>query len=967
MRLRHILMTCAALSIVPAVANGEPTPAASPTAASNHSMSPAELASVRKSVRRMIDQIDLSYEQFTLPNGLRVLVHTDRSAPIVHVGMWYDVGSKHEPAGRSGFAHLFEHLMFNGSENVPGDYLPKLLEVGAEVNGSTSQDRTNYYETVPTPALDRALFMESDRMGHLLGALSQSSLDEQRGVVQNEKRQGANAPTSVIGDMAREALYPKTHPYGHSVIGSMKDLNAANLDDVRAFFGAHYGPNNATLILAGDVDLATAQKMVTKYFADIPAGRRNVRPAAGPVMLPRTISQTATAPITAPIIVREWPVPGADNKDALVLDGVSEMMAGNDERPLPRRLVRELKLFTSINARNSTNAQAGEFHIGGQVRPGVDPKAAAAALDREIEQFLKQGTTEDALTQWVARYSYGQVRGLESVAARGSQLGENAMTHGDPLATKTNLRFYADLTPATVMAGARRWLDRPRWELTVTPGPRMTAADDAGMDGTPTPAAAVPTAVPSPVVEATSAAATTGRRGPLPAVGEATALDFPAIEHARLSNGITVLYARFGSVPFTSVNLEVPGGRLHEPADRAYAMSTMYDLLSKGFGTLDERQIKERKELLGLWLTTGASNERSVVALDAPDANLAPGLRMMQQMLTTPTFPADKVEDTKREKLDQLASMRLAPPVLIGQELLPLLDANSPYNRGSMYDDPAVIRGLDRDAVVAAYRRWVRPEGAKLTIVSDRPLAELMPLLNETIGSWKVGGQTAPLPPIPWQPQPGKPQIVLIDLPGAVQATIQGGQIVPTDDKAPNEALNIASNVLGSGFTSRLNMNLREDKHWTYGASANFDLRPYSSQYLFQATVQQDKTGAAIAEVMKDVGRTLSDEPISQIEFERAKAAMLGNAQTQYATRYGVHGALDDVSLRNRPDNYPGQFSARIRAVTLPAAMTALRSQLNPAKWVWVITGNAALIRPQLNMLGLPVRVIKAQDVLPPL
>ncbi|HET9510538.1 MAG TPA: pitrilysin family protein [Sphingomonas sp.] len=978
MRLRHVLLTCAVLPFATVATQAASLqtaaarrPEATPTAAPKRStLTPAEMAATRASVLRMVDQVDMSYQQFTLSNGLRVMVRTDRRAPVVNVGMWYDVGSKHEPEGRSGFAHLFEHLMFNGSENVPGDYLPYLMRVGAAVNGSTSRDRTNYYQVVPTQALDRALFMESDRMGHLLGALDQASLDEQRGVVQNEKRNGSNQPTAVINDMQRAALFPKTHPYGHSIIGSMKDLNAADLEDVRRFFKAHYGPNNALLILAGDIDLSTAKRLVTKYFGGIPSGPRNVRPDARPVMLAKTLQQTATAPITSPIIVRAWPVPGADSKESWELDGVAEAMGGTPESPLQRRLVRDEKLFQNIKVGNGSAAQAGEFEIYAQVRPGVDAKVAAAALDREIALFLQQGPSDDLLTRWVARYGYRFAKQMSLVDPLASSMGENAMVDGNPLLARDSMRFYATLTPAMAKAAARKWLSRPRWELTVVPGPRIVPEDDAGIDGSAasaTPAVAPAAGPAAPAAAPTPATPKTGNRGPIPDVGPPSDPTFPAVERVTLANGIPVLFARAPSSPYTLLSMSIDGGQLNEPADQTGTMAIMYPLMAKGFGGMDEDRIREILDLTGITLRAGASAENSSVTLETPDVNLERGLGLLQQMVTTPSFPTDIVERRKREALDQRASTRLSPGVLMRQEMMPLVDAGSPYLRNELYGDGKVLRGLDRAKILASYQRWVRPEHAKIALVSDKPLAELLPLLNRTIGSWRATGTAQPIEPVAYVPKPGTPQIVLIDLPGAVQASIAGGQRVTTTDRDPDEALDLASKVLGADFTSRINMNLRENKHWTYGTYGSFSQRPYSSGYSVQATVQQDKAGPAIAELIKEVRGITGDRPITDGEFDVAKSAMLGKLPTEYSENYGILGGLIGIQKYGRPDSYPGQVGARVRAVSRSDAEAALKAQIDPAKWVWTIIGNAAIIRPQLDALGLPVRVVKAADVLPPL
>jgi zinc protease len=373
-------------------------------------------------VAALVKAVDIPYQQFTLKNGLRVVVHTDRKAPVVAVSVWYDVGSKHEPQGSTGFAHLFEHLMFNGSENAPGDFFAPLKQVGAtDFNGTTYFDRTNYFETVPTAALERALFLESDRMGYLLGAITQGVLDEQRGVVQNEKRQGDNRPYGLMGYAVTEGLFPATHPYGHDTIGSMADLDAASLDTVKNWFSGHYGPNNAVLVLAGDIDAATARPLVEKYFGAIKPGPKSVLPAAPVVTLPAAKTVTLKDRVAATMISRNWTVPGLNDKDSASLEVAAGVLGGLDSSRLTNVLIRQEKLFTSVNADNSAFAQVGMFAVEGLVRPGVDPTVAAKRLDEVVAEFLRTGPTQDEVSRFVTTRVAGRVRGLEAVGGFGGK------------------------------------------------------------------------------------------------------------------------------------------------------------------------------------------------------------------------------------------------------------------------------------------------------------------------------------------------------------------------------------------------------------------------------------------------------------------------------------------------------------------------------------------------------------------
>ncbi|WP_230482054.1 M16 family metallopeptidase [Sphingomonas sp. Leaf21] len=489
MTLRMFLLAGAAMALAPGLATAKdlsPPPPADGPASSNA----AELA-------RLVHDFVIPFQTFTLPNGLKVIVLTDRRVPMVYTSITYDVGSTFEPAGRSGFAHLFEHLMFNGSENVPGDYFEHLRDAGLiGINGGTSYDFTNYYEAVPTGSLDRVLFMESDRMGHLLGAVTQAVLDEQRGVVQNEKRNGDNNPGSILGYSRRAAIYPASHPYGHSIIGSMKDLNAASLADVHQWFKDYYGPNNATLLLAGDIDVATARAKAIRYFGDIPRSRENALPVSPVPVLKAPIIQSLTGPVATAAIARTWPVPGASDPANFALDAASSLMTGIDSAPLTDQLVRKEKLFNYLGATNATYRGVGEFTMYGSVRKGVDPDLAARALDAAIAAFLASTPSAEALERWKATRIIPAIRNNELVEARGGLLMQANTVLGSPGHYKDDLNAYVALTPAQVMATAREWLNRPGYRATLRPGPRMIAPGDESVAGTGTPDAPKAAIVP---------------------------------------------------------------------------------------------------------------------------------------------------------------------------------------------------------------------------------------------------------------------------------------------------------------------------------------------------------------------------------------------------------------------------------------------------------------------------------------
>ncbi|MCC7250016.1 MAG: insulinase family protein, partial [Lysobacter sp.] len=431
--------------------------------------------------------VDIPHQQFTLPNGLRVIVHTDRKAPIVAVNIWYHVGSKDEPKGRSGFAHLFEHLMFNGSENHPNEFFEPFELVGAtDQNGTTNQDRTNYFQNVPTTALDMALWMESDRMGHLLGAIDQKTLDEQRGVVQNEKRQGENQPYGQVWTLLGKAMYPESHPYHHTTIGSMADLNAASLDDVKNWFRTWYGPNNAVLVLAGDIDLPTAKEKVAKYFGHIPASPTMAQPKIDVAPLKADSRSAMNDKVPQARVYRVWNVAQTGTADADRLQVLSQIFGGSRSSRLDQRLLFKDRLVDNISAATYTSQLGSNFLINATVKKGVDPAKVEAAIDEELKKLLRDGPTQAELNQARTAIKAGFVRGIERIGGFGGKadvLAECAVYTRDPACFRASLKTVDTATVAQIKTSGNTWLGAGKGShtLVVTPGERTPLPEDAAV------------------------------------------------------------------------------------------------------------------------------------------------------------------------------------------------------------------------------------------------------------------------------------------------------------------------------------------------------------------------------------------------------------------------------------------------------------------------------------------------------
>jgi zinc protease len=899
-------------------------------------------------VADLVSEVNIPWKRFTLDNGLTVIVHTDRKAPVVALSVWYNVGSKDEPAGSTGFAHLFEHLMFGGSENAPGSYLGRMRNLGpSNLNGTTWFDRTNYFETVPTPALEQALFLESDRMGYLLGALGQDTLDLQRGVVQNEKRQGDNQPYGLFEYAQLEALFPEGHPYRHSTIGSMADLDAASLETVRNWFRENYGPNNAIVVLSGDIDEATARPLVQRYFGAIPRGPVN-SPAEAPV-------PTLAAPVVATMhdrvantrLTRSWAVPGLLSDDDVPLSVAASVLGGLASSRLDNQLVRGDQVAVSASASLQDFHRIGIFDISVDVKPGQDAAEVGRKLDALIADFIARGPTDEEVARVATRYVSGRIQSLEQVNGKANVLAEGQLYSGDPDHYKKELAQYASVTPAQVTAAMQRWLTRPVFDMTIAPGEREPYAEAAADKPAPIPAAEIQRVA----------------RDPIPAIGQVPDLVFPAVERATLSNGIKVVYAHVDTVPVTRVAVEFDAGYAADRPDRLGAQAMMLDLLDEGTTTRDANQLAQEEERLGASINVGASMDRTSADLSTVTANLTPGLTLLADVVRNPAFAPSEIERIRASRLSGLASEKTNPNAIAARALPPLIyGPDSPYGRSfTGSGDEATITALTRADLVATHDTWMRPDNATVFVVSDLPLAEVTPQLQAAFGDWrapstpkgtKTFGDSVPAP---------TSRIVLIDRPQSPQSLIYGGAVLPLSGTDDLLTLNAANSTLGSDFLSRINSDLRETKGWSYGVRGNVNALEHRVPYIVNAPVQANRTGESVAALIAQYNRFLQTDGVTPQELERTLNGNTRQLAGSYETSGQILGALRSNALYGRPDDYQATLASRTRALTAAQMDAAARQVIHPDQFVWVVVGDASVVKPQLDALGLPVEVRSAQ------
>jgi zinc protease len=933
-------------------------------------------------VRALVERVNIPFETFTLANGLRVVVHEDRKAPIVAVSIWYNVGSKDEPAGRTGFAHLFEHIMFNGSENAPGEYFEYTRRMGAtDLNGTTWFDRTNYFQTVPRPALEQALYLESDRMGHLLGAVTQENLTNQIGVVQNEKRQGDNQPFGMVEYAQLEGLFPEGHPYRHSTIGSMADLSAATMDTVRSWFRENYGPNNAVLVLAGDINAREARPLVERYFGDIARGPVNTPAAADVPTLPARVDRQMHDRVANVRLHRNWAVPGLTAEDQVPLQVAAAVLGGLASSRLDNQLVRGEQSAVRVAAFLQPFQRVSLFEINVDVKPGQDADAVSRRLDEIVADFVRTGPTEDEVRRAVMRALSARVQGLEQVGGFGGKavaLAEGMLYADDPNFYRTRLEQLARVTPRQVHQVLQRWLSRPVLAIRVDPGEREAYEEAPGVTGAraganvnapsqrpryympPQPGDQPLAPVAFDQEQPAGGAAAARTRAPMPTPGPVPALDFPNVERARLSNGIQVVYARRNAVPVTRVAVEFNAGIAADPADRLGTQAMMLNMLEEGTTSLNSTQLAEAQERLGATVGTGTSLDRTAVQLTAMTPALGASLDLLADVIRNPAFDPREVERVRQQQLAGIAA-EMTQPQAPAQRVLPglLYGPGHPYGKPfTGTGDPAVVRSLTRDELIRFHQTWIRPDNATIFAVGDLPLAQLVPQLEARFGNWRAPavarGTKAFNVPIPAP----RSRIVLIDRPQSPQSFILAGQVIPAEGTQDLLNFTASNQALGGDFLARINMELRERRGWSYGARGNPNLLEHQVPYIIQAPVQADRTGESIAATIEMVRTFLTSQGVQANELQRIIAGSTGTLPGQFETSPAVLGALRSNALYGRPDDYWETIADRYRGMTAQTLDTTARRYINPDNFVWVVVGDAARVRPQLERLGMPIETM---------
>lgn len=870
---------------------------------------------------------DIPFKKFVLNNGLTLIVHEDHKAPIIAFNVWYHVGSKNEKPGKTGFAHLFEHLMFNGSEHFNDDYFKLMDQIGAtDLNGTTNNDRTNYFENFPVAALDKVLWIESDRMGYLQKAIDTARLNEQRGVVQNEKRQGENQPYAVAEELTVKSTYPAGHPYSWSVIGSMEDLNAASLDDVKEWFKTYYGPNNAVICIAGDIKAADALEKIKKYFGNIPASPPIAKHAAWTAKMSGNHYQLAQDRVPQARIQKTWNVPSWGSAELTYLNMLLDILTNGKTSRLYKRLVYDEQLASNVFAYTQENEIGAQFNIFADAKPGVGLNKINEVINDELKKLLATGVTTVELERAKTRAFTGFIKGIERIGGFGGKsdiLIQNEVYGGSPDYFKKVYKRIADATPANIKDVAAAWLTDGEYRLDILPYGNFSA-DSSSLD-----------------------------RAVQPAMGAPAVVKFPEVKEFTLSNGLKVSLVERKSVPVVNMSLMMDAGYAADQFGLPGLASLTGKMLTEGTKTKTSLQISDLQADLGAGVGSRSDLDNTYLTLNAITTNFDASLSLFTDVLLNPSFPQKDFERVKKEQLLSIKQEQ-AVPVLMGLRILPKLL----YGKGHAYSNPFTGSGTEesvgkimRDDLVKFYQSWFVPNNATLAVVGDITADELKTKLEKSFAGWKA--KAVQQKNISEVGLPAQPVVYIIDKPGALQSIIFAAEISPSAKDPDYEPIQMMNKILGGEFTSRINMNLREDKHWSYGSySVNIDAKGPSFFTGF-APVQTDKTKESVMELQKELTQYVTDKPATETEFNKVRGNSILQLPGTWETNAAVLGSLQDAVKYNRGIPYLNNYAAMLQNLQLANIQAAAKKVIKLNSLTWVIVGDRSKIEKGIQELNL--------------
>jgi zinc protease len=871
-------------------------------------------------------QLKINFEKYTLPNGLQVILHVDKKLPVVHVNEWFHVGSKNEKAGRTGFAHLFEHLMFQGSQNAVGEYFSFVEKLGAsDANGTTNNDRTNYFATVPSGNLEALLWVESDRLATLADAMTKEKLDNQRDVVKNERRQSLeNVPYGRAFKLLDENIFPAGHPYSWQVIGSHEDLTAASLEDVKDFFRTYYTPNNLSLVIAGDFDPAEAKRLVEKYFGNIPAGPPLDRPQWWIPKLDGEKIVEAYDRVPQERTYMAWPTPPIFRAGDAELDLTGSILSDGLSSRLSKILVYDKQLCTDVAAFQVSREISGMFVVMATARPGVPLAQVESIIAEEIARLAKTPPTAEELARAKAKWEFQFVTGLERIGGFGGKsdrLNQYNTFWGDPGRFEEDLARYRNATAEGVRETVARWININN-RLLVHFHPETSGRESqSALD-----------------------------RTKQPAPGTDKLFEAPEVKSAKLENGMDVFVVERHEIPKVSVALATRAGSVTDPAGKEGTANLTAETLDRGTKTRKALEIEDDLGDLGTAFSGFAGREYSTASIEVIKRNLTQALPIFADVVRNPVFPDTEVDRERKLLLDTLAQQERDANAL-ARRIRPMLTygADHPYGR-PFYGLPRTVQQITRADLARFYETYWKPGGSALIFVGDITLAEATELARQHFGSWTGGAPPAVTIPEPRPMNPGK--IILVDRQDAAQTVILAINAGPPRRTDDYFALRLADTVWGGVFGSRLNLNLREDKGYSYGVFSSQVFLSKAGVWWASGGVQTNKTKESLVEFIKELKMLAGQKPISETELADARLNRLRSYALQFETMGSIAGQIADLWAVGLPMSELRREPIETEKATLTAVNAAAQKYAIPERATLLLIGDLSKIEAGIRELN---------------
>jgi len=899
--------------------------------------------------------LSIPFEKYTLPNGLTVVLNVDKSDPIAALAVYYHVGSSREVPGKTGFAHLFEHMMFQKSENVAEDQFFKNIQgAGGTLNGSTSQDRTNYFEVVPKNALELAMWMESDRMGYLENTVTKAALVNQQNVVQNEKRESVdNAPYGFNQGLIGKNLYPKGHPYSWTVIGEMEDLTSATVEDVRAFHKKFYAPNNATLVISGDINKDEVKALVQKYFGEIPSGTSIEKRGPMPVAIASTVKLCHEDNFAkAPQLTMVFPTVERYSKDSYALNFLGDLLAGTKKSPLYVVLVKDKKLTSRVMTRNGSQELAGSFMISVTANPEVNLTDVEKAIFEGFEKFEKDGFSDDDLTRIKAGYETRFYNSFASVQGKAFQFAEYTMNTGDPGYYKKELAAIKDVTMADVKAVFNKYIKGKNYiETSFVPKGQsdkiVEGSKNAGIieeDVTKAAEVKANTIAEEPIVK------TPNRfdRSAMPKIGPDPEVTIPSPWKASLSNGMKIWGIKHNELPLVQYSVVIDGGHMLDKVEKAGVANLVAAMMNEGTKNKTPEQLEDAIGLLGASIRVSSGNEDITVDVSSLAKNFEKTLALVQEILLEPRWDEEQFALAKSRITNNLKRNAASPDYLASSTLNKLMFGDNILAIDASGTETSV-KGITIDDLKDYYNKYLSPSIAKFLVVGDVDQARVKTALSDLNQKWK--SKDVVIPEIKVPGPPAESRIYFVDVPGAKQSVISiGTPSLPRTDPDFYPAT-VANYKLGGSFNGIFNLILREEKGFTYGARSNMNGAKNYGSFIASSRVRTNSTLESVTIFKTEMEKYRKNIPQEYIDF--TKSSLLKNNALRFETLGNLLSMLNTMTSYNLPDNYIKQEESYIKGFTAEKLLTMANKYIDPSRMYYVVVGDAKTQLDDLEKVGL--------------